>query len=136
MKTCLLYIVLLSWLFGFMDWQTVHLTRWVDRSWLDWMHAHETQYAAITRPLETILCTPCMAFKPLTHYWSMKVQASQEEQDAIIHAPEPDARGFYHLPKRGESWTFVPWASWFGYWFAPSLLWFYLLHKLVGRMRN
>ena len=118
-----LYVLILSFLFGVLDWQSVHLTRWAYPDWLEWMHGHEKQYALITRPIEFVLCTPCMALKPIFYDAAMNVGASQEEQDAVTHAPRLDWNGFYHLVDRRTSWTFVPWFWWFVYWLPPSLLW-------------
>lgn len=119
----LLYILVMTFLFALLDWETVHLTRWVHREWMDWMHQHEKAYALITGPLEFVLCSPCVALKPVFYDALMRVGASQEEQEALTHAPPASLAGFYHLPERGYSWTFVPWSAWFLYWLVPSAVW-------------
>jgi hypothetical protein len=117
------YILVCAFLFSFLDWKVIQFTRLQNRDWLDWMHAHEQEYGAITRAAELVLCTPALALKPIFLESMKRVEASQEEQDAITHAPLPDSQGFYHLPRRGESWTFVPWLAWFLYWLVPSVIW-------------
>jgi len=117
------YVLLLSWLFALLDWKTVHVTRWTHPEWKDWMHANERRYANVTSIIEPVLCMPCMALKPIFYAALMGVEASQEEQDAITHAPEPTRFGFYHLVDRQTSHTFVSWLAWFGYWLVPSLIW-------------
>lgn len=126
-----LYIVICAWLFAFLDWQSIHLTRWQSRELLDWAHAHEQQYATVTRAAELIICTPAMSLKPIFQDIMMQVEASREEQEAITHAPTANTQGFYHLPKRGESWTFVSWASWFTYWIPPSILWWMITKRIT-----
>ena len=74
---------------------------------------------------------PCMAVRPLFLEAFKRVGASQEEQDAITHAPNIDATGFYKLMRRGESWTFVPWLAWFLYWLPPSLVWFWFAKRIL-----
>ena len=117
------YILLITYLLAGLDWQVVHLTRWTHPEYKDWMHAHEIQYAFITRTIGAIACTPCMALKPIAYQMFMDVQASQAEQDNILHAPKPTVYGFYQLIKRGEPWTFTPWVAWFLYWIPFTLLW-------------
>jgi len=123
------FILVLSFLFGFLDWQSVHQTRWLHPEWKDWMHAHEKQYAFITRPVEFVVCTPCMALKPIFYNAAMSTQAPQEEQDAITHAPKMDRSGFYHLVDRRYSWTFVPWFWWFAYWLPLSAIWWMMTRR-------
>lgn len=129
------YIVICAWLFALLDWKVIELTRFQNREWLDWMHAHEREYAAITRTAELILCTPAMALKPLFSEAMLNVEASKEAQDAVVHAPKMSLQGFYHLPVRGQSWTFVSWTSWFSYWAAPSLIWWMMARKYDKRTR-
>ena len=124
------YILICSWLFALLDWKVLHVTRWTHPEYKDWMHAHERTYANITRPMELILCTPCMALKPLFHMALMGVEASKEEQENITHAPLPTWSGFYHIVDRKTSYTFVSWAAWFGYWLAPSVIWWLLVRRL------
>lgn len=117
------YVLICSFLFSFLDWKVIHYTRIANREWLEWMHAHERQYAAVTRTAEFILCAPALSLKPIFYAAIVSSEASQEEQDAILHAPKPDLKGFYHLPVRGQSWTFVSWFWWFSYWIPVSLIW-------------
>lgn len=130
MRKFLVYFLVVSWLLAFVDWQSVHLTRWVHRDWLDWMHQHEKTYALLTRTGGLIACTPCMAFKPLFYFSMQYSQASQEERDAITHAPAPSWTGFYVLLERGTSWTFVPWIAWFVFWTGPSAIWFLIVRRV------
>lgn len=123
------YVVLMSWLFAFLDWKSVHVTRWTHPHWKEWMHTHERRYANITRSVEPVLCTPCMALKPVFYHAMFSVEASKEEQEHITHAPLPNREGFYHLVDRQTSWTFIPWAAWFLYWLAPSLVWLKLTRR-------
>ncbi len=123
MKKLPAYIILCAYLFALLDWQVIHYTRIANRDWLDWMHAHEKQYALVTRSVEFVLCAPALALKPIFYNAILSTQASQEEQDAIQHAPRPTLVGFYHLPVRGQSWTFVLWVWWFAYWLPLSLVW-------------
>lgn len=124
-----IYILVCAYLFALLDWKVIHYTRVADREWLDWMHAHETTYAAVTRTAEVLLCTPGYALKPLFAHAMMRVEASKEEQEAVTHAPYPTWAGFHHLPVRGESWTFVPWLYWFLYWLAPSVVWLLIVRR-------
>jgi hypothetical protein len=117
------YVIICSFLFALLDWKVVQYTRVANRDWLDWMHDHERQYAAVTRTAEFVLCAPALALKPIFYYAAMSSEASQEEQDAVLHSPKPTAAGFYHLPVRGQAWTFVSWFWWFAYWTPISLLW-------------
>jgi hypothetical protein len=117
------YIIVCAFLFALLDWKVIQFTRLANREWLDWMHTHERQYAAITRTTEYILCAPALALKPLFYIAAVSSEASQENQDSILHAPKPNLSGFYHLPRRGESWTFVNWIWWFLYWIPISVLW-------------
>lgn len=127
------YIIICSFLFSYLDWRVVHFTRLADRRWLEWMHAHERQYALATRTVEMILCAPAVGLKPLFYIASVSSEASQEEQNSILHAPKPDWKGFYHLPKRGESWTFVGWIWWFLYWLPISLVWYVAARWVAGK---
>lgn len=137
MKRLFLYILICSYLFALLDWQTVHITRWTNREWLEWMHAHEKHYVMIVRPIEYILCTPAMAFKPIFFEGFKRAKASQEEQDAITHHPPMDIRGFYQLHSRSTSWTFTPWWAWFLYWTIPSYLWWkFISRHFIIRIRK
>jgi hypothetical protein len=127
----LLYVIIAGFLFSYLDWQVIHLTRLSRPEWKEWMHAHERQYAAITGTLEFVLCAPALALKPVFYNAILSSKASQEEQDAITHAPKPDWRGFYHLPVRGQSWTFVSWLSWFLYWTPISLIWWRIINGFI-----
>jgi hypothetical protein len=127
------FILVCSFAFAWLDWQTVHQTRWVHPEWKDWMHGHERLYANVTRPVEFVLCTPCLALKPLFYNAAMSVSASQEEQDAITHAPKMNERGFYHLVDRRYSWTFVGWFWWFLFWLPLSVLWWSILRHIQNR---
>jgi hypothetical protein len=124
------YILICSFLFALLDWKVIHYTRWSDRSWLEWMHAHEGAYAAMTNSLELALCAPAMALKPVFAEALKRVEASQEEQDAVTHAPGVSLAGFYHLPVRGESWTFVPWSAWLLYWTPIGVIWYLVVKRL------
>lgn len=117
------YVVICAFLFAMLDWQLVKLTRLTHPEWKDWMHGHEKQYAAIVHTAEWLICAPAMALKPVFYYAALSVEASQEQQDAITHAPKPDLRGFYHLVRRGDSWTYVSWIWWLAYWLPISWLW-------------
>jgi hypothetical protein len=127
----LIYITVCAFLFALLDWKVVHYTRIANRDWLEWMHAHERQYAAVTRTVEFILCAPALALKPLFYIAAVSSEASQEEQDSILHAPKPTWRGFYHLPRRGESWTFVPWIWWALYWLPVSVGWYWIVVRVA-----
>ncbi len=127
------YVLVCAFLFSFLDWKVIAFTRLANRDWLEWMHAHEQEYATVTNIIEFIVCAPALALKPIFTESMKRVEASQEEQDAITHAPGPDALGFYHLPKRGESWTFVPWLAWVLYWLPISLIWFRFARQIVAR---
>lgn len=131
MKKIFVYILIFSWLFAFIDWKVIHVTRWTRPEYKDAMHNAERTYALVTRTAETILCAPCMALKPVFLETMKRVEASQEEQDAITHAPAMNAQGFYQLPERGMSWTFVPWGLWLIYWSAPSVLWFVVIKRFL-----
>lgn len=125
----IIYILVCAFLFSWLDWKVIHITRWTNREWLEWMHAHERTYALITGPVETILCAPALALKPIFSHALMRVEASKEEQEAITHAPYPDWKGFYHSVERGK-WTFVPWWAWFLNWIPRSLIWYFVMEKL------
>lgn len=132
MKKLFGYILITSWLLSSLDWQTVHQTRWVNRDRLEWMHAHERTYAVVSHVAGLILCTPCLALKPLFYTAIERVEASQEEQDSIQHAPLPDRHGFYILHDRRTSWTFVAWTDWFFYWLVPSMVWLLAVRKVFS----
>jgi hypothetical protein len=123
----LLYILLASIVFSLIDWETVHLTRWVFPSTTAWMHAHEGQYALIQEVSEFLLCAPAIPLKPLFYALWMRT-ASQPEQQAITHAPAMNWRGFYRLTVRGGPWQFVSWGAWFLPWIVPSLLWMLVIN--------
>jgi hypothetical protein len=125
------YILICSYLFALLDWKVVHYTRTVNRSWLDWMHAHERQYANVTRSVELVVCTPAMMLKPVFYHSFMDVEAGEQEQAAILHTPKPDWRGFWNLPVRGEGWTFVSWSAWAAYWLVPSLVWILAVRRFL-----
>ena len=127
----LLYILTCTYLFARLDWFVVHYTRTMNRAWLERTHAHERQYAALTRSVELVLCAPAMALKPIFYHSFMDVEASAEEQEAILHGPKPDWRGFYTLPVRGQSWTFVSWSAWAVYWLVPSLVWVLVARRFI-----
>lgn len=124
------YIIVCAFLFALLDWKVVHYTRIANRDWLEWMHRHEKQYAALTWTAEMVLCAPAVGLKPLFYAAALSSEASQEEQNAVLHAPKPDWRGFYRLPVRGQSWTFVSWAWWFLYWLPISLIWYLCMRRL------
>jgi hypothetical protein len=124
------YILVCGFLFALLDWKVVHYTRIANRDWLDWMHAHEREYATITRTAEYILCAPALALKPIFYTSALAVEASQEEQEAVTHAPKPTWTGFYQLPVRGESWTYVSWFWWFMYWAPISLIWLAIRRRI------
>lgn len=117
------YVVVCAFVFAMLDWQIVKLTRFTHPEWKDWMHGHETQYALTVHTLETVLCPPAVALKPLFYFAALSVEASKEQQAAINHAPGPDWSGFYKLMKRGDSWTFVSWFWWFLYWTPVTVIW-------------
>lgn len=119
----LLWIFLVAYLLARLDWAVVHYTRTVNPALLAWMHAHERQYALMTGWGGYFLGGPAMALKPVFYDALISVEASQREKDAIIHAPRLNGRGFYHLPVRGEGWTFTSWREWVVYWLVPSLAW-------------
>lgn len=127
------YVIIMGYLFALLDWKIIAFTRLENRDWLEWMHAHEREYATITGVTELIVCAPALALKPIFTESMKRVEVSQEEQSAISHQPsgEPSISlsGFYHLPKRGESWTFVPWLAWLAYWLPPSLIWLGLARR-------
>lgn len=127
----LLYVVVCAWLFALLDWKVIELTRLEDRDLLDWMHNHEREYALVTGTAEIILCTPALPLKPLFSEALMSVEASTEGQRAVTHAPRLNTSGFYHLPVRGQSWTFVSWMAWITYWTPPSLLWWMILKRMA-----
>jgi hypothetical protein len=129
----LIYILVCAFLFAVLDWKVVHYTRLANRDWLDWMHAHERQYALITRSVELVVCAPALALKPLFYVAALSSEASQEEQESVLHAPKPDLSGFYHLPVRGQSWTFVSWVWWALYWTPISLIWWRFARQIVVR---
>lgn len=135
-KKLIAYILISAFLFALLDWKTVQYTRLKNREWLDWMHAHERQYATVVRAVEAILCAPAIALKPIFYYALMSVEAAQEEQDAINHAPKPTWQGFYHLTDRRYSWTFVSWFSWFTYWLGWSAIWFAARGLLLRWLRR
>lgn len=123
------YILVCAFLFSLLDWKVVHYTRIANRERLEWMHTHERAYGFVTKTVELVLCAPAFALKPLFYMAILSSEASQEEQDAVLHAPKPTLIGFHHLPVRGESWTFVPWVYWFLYWLAPSVVWFVIARR-------
>jgi hypothetical protein len=125
------YVLICAFAFSYLDWKVVHYTRLANREWLEWMHAHERQYAFVTRSVEFVLCAPALALKPLFYMAAVSSEASQEEQDAVLHADKPTWRGFYHLPVRGQSWTYVSWVWWFLYWLPISLLWWRFAWQII-----
>lgn len=129
-KHLFLYIVIMTWLFAFLDWKIVRFTRLQHPALVEWMHTHELHYARITRSAELILCAPCLPLKPIFGEALLRVETSQEEQTAIVHAPFWNKDGFYHLAKRGDSWTFVSWRDWFVYWFPVTLVWWLIVSNL------
>lgn len=130
------YILICAFLFALLDWKVVHYTRLANRDLLDWMHEHEKQYAVVTRTAEFIICTPALALKPVFYYAAMSAEASQEEQDAVLHSLKPTLAGFYHLPVRGQSWTFVSWFWWFAYWLPLSVIWWLVIQRIYDRTRT
>lgn len=133
MKRLAVYILLCAWLLSLLDWKVVQFTRLKNREWLDWMHEHERTYALVTRSIGYVICTPAMALKPIFYDVLMSVEAAEEEQRWITHAPRPSWRGFYHLTDRRYSWTFVSWLHWFAYWLPLSLLWWLTIGKKIVR---
>ena len=114
----------MAFLFSLLDWKIIKLTRFEHPEWKDWMHTHEKTYASIKRPLEIILCTPCLMVKPLFDEALKKIDTTEAEEEAITHAPPMSWYGFYRPVKRGEPYKFTSWVFWFVYWLAPSLLWY------------
>ena len=129
------YILVCGFLFALLDWKVVQYTRIANRDWLEWMHAHEVEYANVTRSVEFAFCAPALALKPIFYNAAMSSEASQQEQDAVTHAPKPTLSGFYHLPVRGQDWTFVSWFWWFSYWIPISLIWLWIVNKFQIRSR-
>jgi hypothetical protein len=125
------YVTICAFLFAYLDWRVVHYTRIADRAWLEWMHAHEQQYALVTRTVEFVLCAPALALKPIFYHAALSAEASQEEQESILHADKPNAKGFYHLPVRGQSWTFAGWVWWFLYWTPISWMWWLVVKRFA-----
>lgn len=123
------YVLICAFLFALLDWKVVQYTRIANRDWLDWMHRQERAYALVTRSVEVLLCPPAVALKPLFYAAALSVEASQEQQESILHAPKPDWKGFYHLPVRGQAWTFVSWFWWFLYWLPVSLIWWFFAQR-------
>lgn len=128
------YILLMSFLFSLLDWKVIQLTRISKPEWKEWMHSHEQQYALVVHTSEYLLCAPAMALKPLTYYGIVASQASKEQQETILHAPYPTLQGFYTLPVRGDSWTFVPWVWWIIYWLPQVLGWLYAFELIRRRL--
>lgn len=129
-KRLLLFVLIGSWLFSFLDWKIIQFTRLGRPGLVEWMHDHEKQYAAVTRGLELVLCAPCLAFKPVFDDALLGVETSKEQQNVIVHAPRLSRDGFYHLVKRGDSWTFVSWREWFFYWTPIVLVWWLMVRDL------
>lgn len=129
MKKLIIYIVVCGWLFAGLDFSVISITRLDAPSWKDWMHAHERQYQVVTTVAEVAVCAPAVALKPVFLDAFMRVSLSTEEQGWIVHAPFMDWKGFYHLPDRRYSWTFVPWTAWILYWTPISILWWKLTKR-------
>jgi hypothetical protein len=124
------YILLAALVFSLIDWETVHLTRWVFPSTTTWIHAHERQYALVQEVSEAVLCLPAIPLKPVFYALWMRT-ASQPEQQAITHAPSMNWGGFYRLQVRGQPWQFISWPAWFLPWVLPSLLWVLVIHLVI-----
>ena len=129
MKNLLVYILLCSWAFAFLDWKVIQLTRFTRPEWKEWMHAHERAYAGVLYPLEWVLCAPALAFKPLFLDALIHVEATDSQQAAITHAPPLDWRGLYRPIVRGEPYVFISWDSWFLYHLGPSLIWWWIMKR-------
>lgn len=131
MKKILLFVLLGSYLLALVNWQSVKYTRLTHPELTDWAHSHETHYAAAVNVFRYVVCPPCSMAEPIFFTAMKKVEASKEQQEWITHAPEPDWNGFYHLPFRGHSWTFVPWWAWFLYWTPWSLVWWLVVRRFI-----
>lgn len=131
----LFYILLAGFLFALLDWKIIELTRIAHPEWTAWMHSHERLYADTVFTAEYLLCAPAMAIKPVFYYAIVASQASNQQQEWVIHAPFPTLQGFYHLPVRGQDWTFVPWFWWITYWIPQIAIWIYFARRIIRRMK-
>jgi hypothetical protein len=133
MSKIILYVTLMSLLYAQLDFTVIKLTR-VDQPQLaSKMHNMEFTYSIIVYTAEVILCAPAMIFKPLLFHSLIRVEASEEEQKQIQHAPPATLRGFYQLPNRSHSWTLVPWLWHIIYWIPWSIVWFFGLYEFHSR---
>lgn|SRR5574341_110285 len=131
----LVYVLICAYLFALLDWKVVQFTRFTRPDLMERMHAYERSYAILTRTVELVLCAPAVALKPIFYEAFLDVEASGNEQEVIVHAPKPDWRGFYVLPKRGEGYVFVSWFAWAIYWIVPSLVWLIVVSCLLSTFR-
>ena len=125
MKKLVAYILIGAWALAMVNWKVIQYTRLTHPELTEWMHAREPGYAAVENVFRYVICPPCGALEPVFYSAIKQVEGSAEQQAAITHAAEPDWRGFYHLARRGDSWTFVPWGAWFLYWFPVVCIWWY-----------
>jgi hypothetical protein len=135
-----IYITLCAFLFALLDWKVIHLTRFSHPEYKEWMHAHERTYSNIIRPLEYILCTPALAIKEHFYLALVSTEATQEEQDAILHFPYsgnpllPDGANFWVLVNREAGWKRVSFAAWYLSWLPYILIWWMFVRKHFERI--
>jgi hypothetical protein len=129
MKKLLLFVLVGSYALAYMNWKSVQYTRLTHPELKEWAHAHETTYAAAINVFRYAVCPPCSILEPVLFATFKRVEASKEQQESITHAPDPDWKGFYHLTRRGDSWTFVPWSAWVLYWVPLSAVWLRMIRR-------
>ena len=132
------FILICGFLFAYLDYSIIYLTRFAKPEWKDWMHAHEKQYSLIVRPLEYIICTPALAIKEHFYLGLVSTQMTVEEQNSIIHFPYsgnpllPDGANFWQIHNRESGWQKVSFAAWYLIWLPKCIVWFLVARKAIS----
>ncbi len=126
------YVLACALIFSALDWTTIYYTRFIRPDLKEAMHASEHVYAAAVYPVETIICPPAMALKPLMGWVLIKLGTTETQEKAITHAPAPSWSGFYYLFDRAAGWTFIPWWLWVLYWSIVSGVWWLFARRFFN----
>ena len=125
------FIFISGFLFSLLDVLVIKATRFDFPTLMPYMHQAEPYYQAIILPIELFYCAPAVMIKPVMTSVLYDVLLSKEQQQTVRHGHSISAGGFYHLPVRSDSWTFVGWPSWLLYFTPINLIWL----KLKGHTR-
>lgn len=126
------YILVCAFVFAWIDWRVIYLTRFTHPEWKEWMHSKEWLYSLVVRPVEYILCTPALAIKEHFYLALISLEATTDEEKAITHFDYsgnpllPDGANFWRIVRtREDGWKKISFAAHYLLWIPKCLIWYW-----------